>query len=104
MDRRPVRLRAVLEKEAGVSHKDLEFHVSAGESKARVHRTWKEAAADAVQMSASRGGEMAVIDVTTWSRAAAKAWTGDTEMYDEDPDASVFERFEVRARSVGRIA
>lgn len=89
-----------------MSHKDLEFHVAAGEAKARVHKTWKEAAADAVQMSASRGGEQAVVDVIAWSRAATKAWAGSygVELYDEDPDASVFERFEVRARSVGRVA
>lgn len=86
-------------------HEDLEFHVSAGESKTRVHDNWKDAVADAAQMSASRGGELAVVDVVAWSRTAAALWAGShgVELYDEDPEASVFERFEVRARSVGRI-
>jgi len=86
----------------GHTHKDLEFHVSAGE-KTTVHDKWAFACQQAD--SASRGGEKAVIDIVTWSRAGAKAWAGDYggELYDEDPEASVFERFEVRAHSVGKI-
>lgn len=84
---------------------DVEFEVSSGE-RTQVTSDWKEACRWAVQFSAHRGGEMAVIDVLTHSRAGAGMWAGShgRELYDEDPDASVFERFEVRARSVGRIA
>lgn len=84
--------------------KDLEFHVSSGE-RTEVFKTFSEAAAYAVVQSVSRGRE-AVIDVVTWSRAAAKAWGGSyaVEVYDEDPEASVHERIRVRADSQGRIA
>jgi hypothetical protein len=86
-------------------HKHLEFEVSAGESRSFNTNDWETACEAAVRSSATRGGDMAVIDVLTWSREAARAWAGDhgVELYDEDPEASVFERFEVRARSVGRI-
>jgi hypothetical protein len=85
-------------------HEHLDFEVSAGEATFTTN-DWETACEAAVRSSATRGGELAVIDVVTHSRAAARAWAGDygTELYDEDPEASVFERFEVRARSVGRI-
>ena len=52
-----------------------------------------------------RGGEKINLDVVTWSRAAARAWGGDdaVEQYDEDPEASIFERIVVQADSWGRI-
>ena len=86
-------------------HKDVEFHVSAGET-TRYTDYWGEALALAVAMSASRGGEEAVVDVIVHSRAGAKHWLGDhgVEMYDEDPEASVFQRISIRARDQGRIA
>lgn len=79
------------------THKDVEFHV--GE---HVFKKFDEAAAHAVAIAATRG-RTEYIDVVIWSRAGARAW-GDVETYDEDPDASVFERIEVKAHSLGRIA
>jgi len=45
------------------------------------------------------------VDVIVYSRAAARAWGGDSavEVYDADPDASVHERIVIRAESLGRI-
>ena len=85
-------------------HKDVEFEVSAGEKTAHF-KNWDEAAVMAVAMSASRGGAEAVIDVVVHSRAGARHWLGDhgVEMYDEDPDASVFQRVSIRATDKGRI-
>lgn len=81
-------------------HKDLEFQV-----KDRTFRSFEEAAAHAVVVSAT-SGEPAHIDVITWSRGAAKAWAGDygMEVYEEDPEASVHDRIVVRAQAQGRIA
>lgn len=47
----------------------------------------------------------AVLDVIISSRAGAKAFGGDDAVaqYDEDPEASVFERFEFWCNSVGRV-
>lgn len=86
-------------------HKDVEFHVSAGE-KTKVLKTFGEAASLALAMSASRGGEEAVIDVIIYSVSGARWWNGDhgVETYREDPDASVSQRISVRAQDRGRIA
>lgn len=86
-------------------HKDVEFAVSAGEV-TKYLKQWDEAAALAVAMSVSRGGEEAVIDVLVHSRAGAKHWAGDygVEQFEEDPEASVFDRVSIRAESRGRIA
>jgi hypothetical protein len=86
-------------------NKQLDFEVTAGEGRFNTP-DWKAACEAAVSSSASRGGELVTIDVLTWTREAARAWAGEhgVELYDEDPDASVFERFEVRARSTGRIS
>lgn len=86
-------------------HKDVEFEVSAGE-RTNTLSSWSEAATLAVAMSASRDGEEAVIDVLVHSRAGAKHWLGDlgVEVYDEDPEASVFQRISIRARDKGRIS
>jgi hypothetical protein len=50
-------------------------------------------------------GEPHYIDVVTWTRAAAVKYAGSDggDIYDEDPEASVFERIEVKARSFGRV-
>lgn len=85
-------------------HPDLEFHVDV-DSGTAVRSSFDEAVALAVVRSVSNGTDVCV-DVVCWSRAAAVAYAGDAggSSYDEDPDASVFERIVVRAQSLGRIA
>jgi hypothetical protein len=84
--------------------KDLEFAVDDVGGRERIFKSFDEAAAFAVSIAASTGRTVN-LDVLTWSRAAARKWQGDSgaEAYDEDPEASVFERIEIRADSVGRV-
>ena len=85
------------------SHKDVEFHVELANGKTQVYRKFDEAAGMAVSLAAS--GRPTTIDVVIWSRAGARAYGGDwgVEQYNEDPEASVFERIEVEANNLGRI-
>lgn len=48
----------------------------------------------------------ATIDVLVWDEAGAEAYGGEdaVERYREDPEASVFERFEIRVNNAGRVA
>ncbi len=63
----------------------------------------KDAAQAVFYLLVSRG--RAVLDVLVYSEEGAKAHGGEdaVERYREDPDASVFERFEFYANCVGRI-
>jgi len=87
------------------THKDVEFAVDDASGKERIFKTFDEAAGFAVSMAASNG-QTVNIDVLIWSKSGARAYAGDdgVEQYEEDPEASVFERIEVRADAVGRIA
>jgi len=84
------------------SHKDVEFEVGAGQ---KVFKTFDEAIAYAVTRALSDGRAHA-IDVLIYSTSGARWWGGDigVESYNEDPHATVFERIEILAESVGRIA
>lgn len=89
------------------THKDLEFAVSdpgSSESSEHYFKRFEEAAEKAVVISVIRGVKT-YIDVLVSSKAAAKMWAGDdgVEAYEDDPDASVFERIEIRADSKGRV-
>lgn len=59
----------------------------------------------AVAMSAS-DGKPSEINVVIWSRSGARAWGGEygMEQYEEDPEASVFDRIRIRADALGRIS
>ncbi len=85
--------------------KDLEFAIDDAGGRQRVFGDFNEAAAFAVVLSSSNGRPVN-LDVLIHSRLAAKIWGGDDalEQYEDDPDASVSERFIIRAESVGRIA
>jgi hypothetical protein len=85
-------------------HKDLEFHVDRPDGTTLITRRFDEAAALALVLAVSHG-KAVNLDVIAWSRAAARAYAGDegAESYDEDPEASVFERVEVTANYVGRV-
>lgn len=85
-------------------HKDLEFAVDDASGKQRTFKTFAEACGFAVVMAMHKG--RANLDVLCWSRAAAVKFMGEEggEWYDEDPDASVFQRIQIRADNQGRVA
>jgi hypothetical protein len=66
--------------------------------------SFDEAAAEAVSRSATQGVDV-TIDVLVYDADDARAWGGEAavDSYDEDPDASVFERIVVKAYSRGRV-
>ena len=85
---------------------DLEFHVGDERGEVTEHFTdFNKAAGFAVSRCCSGGGQV-VIDVITWTRAAARKWGGESgeETYDADPDASVHERIVIKAEALGRVA
>jgi len=88
------------------SHKDVEFEVEY-EPRGQTwnYKTFAEAAAQALAVSASHGGEEVLLDVLIHSRAGARWWGGDyaVEEYESDPEASVSDRLVVRAVDQGRI-
>lgn len=87
------------------SHKHVDFEVTDLSGNPHRFRTFDEAAGFAVSVSASFGGSV-YIDVVVWSKAGARFYAGDdgVEEYEEDPEASVFDRLVVRADSQGRVA
>jgi hypothetical protein len=88
-----------------VRHNDVEFAVGdVGSTGEMIFDTAEEASVIAIDRAVSGRGPQ-VIDVLVSSRAGAKWYGGEdaVEVYDFDPDASVHERFVVRAESVGRI-
>lgn len=84
-------------------HKDIEFAVDDASGKERIFKTWDEAAGFATSLAAS--GRTVNLDVLAYSRAGARAFMGDegAEMYDEDPEASVFMRLQVTVNAQGRV-
>jgi len=85
------------------SHKDVEFSVSWGHHEERVYKSPKEATSAVVVGCMSRGE--ATLDILVYSEAGARSYGGDdaVEQYREDPEASVFERFEFKCNAVGRV-
>jgi len=85
-------------------HPDVEFAVDDAGGDERIFKTWDEAAGLAVSVALS-DGRPANLDVLIWSEDGAAAWGGDdaVEQYNEDPEASVFERFEIKVNVVGRV-
>lgn len=82
------------------THKDVEFHVQT-----QVYKTFKEACFHAVSR-ASCGEADITIDIVIWSKAGARWWGGDDAVtaYQEDSEASVFERLEISVNNVGRVS
>ena len=85
------------------THKDVEFSVDDASGKERIFKNFDEAAGFAVAVAAS--GRETHLDVLIWSKSGARFYGGDdaVEQYNEDPEASVFERFEISVNSVGRV-
>ena len=81
------------------THKDVEYVVSdhAGNCIDTV-RDPEKAMVVALAAAIVRGES--TLDVLVWSEAGARSLGGDSlERYREDPDASVFERFEIKVNA-----
>jgi hypothetical protein len=86
-------------------HPDVDVEVSStnrGEESFRL-KTFDEAASKAILIAIATGGS--VLDVVVHSRAGAKFVGGDdgAASYDEDPEASVFERFQIKVNAQGIV-
>jgi hypothetical protein len=86
------------------THPDVEYAVNDASGKERIFKTFDEAAGFAVGIALSRGETD--LDVLIWSEEGAEWYGGDdaVEQYNEDPEASVFERFEISVNAVGRVS
>lgn len=64
-----------------------------------------EEASTAAMLKAVSCGE-AIVDVLVYSEEGARHFGGEdaVERYQEDPEASVFERLEIKVNNVGRVA
>lgn len=87
------------------SHKDVEFSVSTEDvnDPYKYFKNFDNAAAFAVQRAISTGES--TLDVVVSSESGARWLGGDdvAEQYNEDPEASVFERLEIKVNSLGRV-
>lgn len=86
------------------THPDVDYAVDDAGGNERVFKTFDEAAGLAVSVALSGGGTVN-LDVLVWSENGAEWYGGDdaVEQYNEDPEASVFERFEIKVNAVGRV-
>lgn len=86
------------------THDDVEYAVDDYQGEERIFKTFDEAAGFAFSVAASRG-ETVNLDVLIWSEEGAEWYGGDSavEQYNEDPEASVFERLEITVNNAGRI-
>ena len=88
------------------THKDVEYMVNDASDRPRYFKSSNEASGFAVSLAMSRGQDVN-IDVLVHSPAGARWYRGSSDgvdEYNEDPEASVFDRIVVRAESVGRIS
>lgn len=87
------------------THPQVEYAVDDASGKQRTFKTFDEAAGFAVAVAISSGDNVN-LDVLIWNKSGAKFYGGDDaiEQYNEDPEASVFERFEIRVNAVGRVS
>lgn len=89
---------------ASKKHKDVEYAVHGDNGEEHVFKTWDEAAVFAVSMAASTGS--ADLDVLIYSTFGEKFYGGSdaVDQYKEDPEASVFERFNITVKNAGRVS
>lgn len=87
------------------AHKDVEFALEDLRGAERIYKSFDKACGDAITMAAS-SGRTVHLDVLIYSKSGARAWAGPNgvEQYDEDPEASVFERLAVSVDMLGRVA
>lgn len=86
-------------------HADVEFVVKDAAGMDQIFNTFPEAASFAIGMGYS-GFSPVYLDTLVWSEEGARALHGDdaVEQYNEDPEASVFERLEITVNNMGRVA
>jgi len=87
----------------GKTHPDVDYAVDDASGHERTFKVFDEAAGFAISLAVS--GRDVDLDVLIWSEEGAEWYGGDdaVEQYNEDPEASVFERFEIKVNAVGRI-
>lgn len=97
--RRAARLRG-----ATRTHKDVEFAVDHPRGEEHIFKTFDEAVGFAAGVALSTGTRIE-LDVLVMTRAGAEWWGGSdgAEAYEDDPDASVFDRLIVNVSSQGRV-
>lgn len=85
------------------THPDVEYSVEDESGKERIYRTMSAAQQAAMEVAMTIGG--ATLDVLIWSDKGAEWYGGPdaVERYDEDPEASVFERYEIKVNFEGMI-
>jgi hypothetical protein len=86
----------------GETHPDLEYVVDA-KGVERAYSSFDEALSAAFSLALSEGKTN--LDVLVYSEEGAEVFGGDSavEEYQEDPEASIFRRFEIQVRDVGRV-
>lgn len=86
----------------GETHQDLEYVVSVAGAE-RAYPTLDEALMQAFSVALSEG--TTCLDVLVYSQEGAETFGGDdaVEEYQEDPEASVFRRFEIKVNDLGRV-
>lgn len=86
------------------THPQVEYAVDDAGGKERIFKTFDEAAGFAVAIALT-GREHVNLDVLIWDKSGARFYGGEdaVEQYEEDPEASVFERFEIKVNAVGRV-
>jgi hypothetical protein len=89
---------------AGNTHKDVEFAVDDSRGEEHIFKTFEEAIAFAGRMALTSTVRIE-LDVLVYSREGAMWWGGidGAQDYDEDPEASVFDRLHVKVTSQGRV-
>ena len=89
---------------AARTHKDVEFAVDDNRGEERIFKTFDEAVAFAAGLALTTGVRIE-LDVLISSRDGAEWWGGSDagDQYDEDPDASVFDRILIKVTSQGRV-
>ena len=87
------------------SHPQVEYAVNDASGKERTFKTFDEAAGFAVGVALS-GRDHVYVDVLIFDKSGARFYGGyeAVEQYEEDPEASVFERFEISGNAVGRVS
>ncbi len=84
--------------------KHVGYAVNTASGNEQTFPSFDKAAGFAVSLAASNGKPIH-LDILVYSKAGAKMIMGDegVERYEEDPDASVFERIIIKAEAVGHV-
>ena len=87
------------------THPQVEYAVDDTNGSERIFKDFDEATVFAFGMTLYNRDAKANIDVLIWDEEGAEWYGGDdaVEQYNEDPEASVFERLEIRV-NVGRVS